>query len=741
MVNHFPKSNMHDVPVNLMIYVNFNEEIDPLSINNYSVSLSNGEYEIPGKVSYLSSLKRLTFKPFEPLEKGNTYIFRVFAGLTAINGDLLNKDILFEFDTGQKKDLILPQITSSTPSPGDKDIKPNSIIKITFSKPINPKTIQNSIKFLGGTRTVKFKVDYFPKNCLLKITPLNNFEYSKKYKILLSNKLMDLSGNHLAKDYSLEFTIMDEPDTTPPEILASLPRNKELECSITTEIILKISETIDTSTISPENIMLTQNGKPIDSKITYNPVISEINMIPTKPLQYDKNYELCIKDISDMSGNKMKKNVIKFKTTVKIDRTPPEILDIIPKNSSSDIPIDTDISLRFSEPISINSLSESILLSDDKNIIKTTLKYDDSRKVVSIKPEKKLLPNHHYRIIVKSDITDLFGNKMLKGINTDFITEKITEKKAIKIAENPPINKDELIDSTLSDITGVPMTSPKDIVEKTLPPKDDTIPEIIDYFPMNGFKGVALDTRISFIFSKQIEEKTLNPANIKITQQNHSYDFSIIYDYEYKRLTLTPKSTFSPKAKVTVVLTSGIKDKSGNNLKKFSVSFETGDSLDSEIEISIKKNAERKVTKPVEHKNQKIKAVPEIDFYSSENAKQNFTREEWAQYLVKKLQNIFDPGYRIKATNSLLKPTRYELAMILTHILKKYYSGNNNYLFSSRKGIAKLLLLEQAVIEFERELTIMGTNYKKFEDKLKKNGIPVKKIREDMNNGIIKGKK
>lgn len=739
VVSHYPSTKMHDVPVILLIYVNFNHEIDPLSINDYSVSLSNGEYEVPGKVSYLPALKRLTFKPSESLEKGNSYIFRVFSGLQALNGEVLNNDIIFQFDTGQKKDLVLPQIVDSIPKNASKDISPNTSISLTFSKPISAKSIKNAIKLIGGSKTLPIKVNYIPKKYLLKINPLKNFEYSRDYKVILSSSLKDLSGNHLSKDYVLEFTIMDEPDTTPPEILASLPKNRELEASTTSEILIKISELIDTSTISPENIKLLKDNKEIPTKINYNPMISEITIKSDKQLDFDSNYQLVVENICDTSGNKMKKHIIKFKTHVMIDKKPPEIIEIIPKNNTTDVPIDSTISIMFSEPISTDSLSESILLSDDKKIIKTALNYDKSRKVISVKPINALLKDHHYRLVIKRDITDLFGNRMRKGKSTDFITEKLVIKEAQKLASNPPINNDAILNSTLSDITGVPLTSPLDKIKKVLPPKDSIIPKVIDYFPMKDFSGVALDCRISFIFNKQLDEKTLTPSNIRISQLNRDYKFTIIYDYEYKRLTLTPKSTFYPKKPVTVYLLKGIKDKSGNSLKEFNYSFTTGDSLDSEIEISLKKNdiPKPKVTKKTVNKD---KNIPDIDFYSNDNIKQNFTREEWAQYLVQKLQRIFDPDYSVKASNGLLKPTRYELAMILTHILKKYYNGKNSYLFSSKKGIAKLLLLEQAVIEFKKELSIMGTNTNKFEERLKKRGIPVDQIKEDMDNGIIKGK-
>ncbi|MDD2715466.1 MAG: Ig-like domain-containing protein [Candidatus Wallbacteria bacterium] len=738
IVNSVPKKGQSDIPMDSQIYVEFNQDLDPISVNEFTVSLSNSAYELPGKASYIPELKRLMFRPNGGLEKGEEYIFKVFSGVTSADGERLTLDFILPFDTGKKKDLVIPQIMSCSPEQGAKSVSANTELKVTFSKPLRPESLASSVKLLGGKKPVKLKYDYFPKQCLLSIKVLGRLEYETTYHLEIRKSVTDLSGNHLTQDCSLEFTTEIEPDKKPPEMLATLPRNEETNLPTTMEVLLKVSEIVSEDSLMAENIIIENSDEVIGCKLSYNPVIAEIRGIPEHPLKEGTDYFLNLKNFKDLSGNVMKPLKIHFSTGQLPDTVPPEVVEYLPKDEASDVPLGAVITLTFTEPVAVSTIRQGIGLTDGEQIVTGEISMDESMKVVSFKPLDRLHSNTHYRLTVKADIADLAGNHLANGFNSGFVTVKINEETAQDLVRNPMMEDDKKLDSVISDITGVPLIAPaEEIIEKEQP-RDTEPVRILDVFPQDNFKGVALDSRICFIFNKELDEKSLTPENIGISQDKDVFEFSIIYDYEFKKLTLTPKSTFLPQKEVKVILKSGIHDKSGNPLQETRLKFITGDSLDSDIEISLKRDSPQVIVPKDEPK--PPRDLEDTDFYTNDTVRQNFTRDEWARYLVERLQKIFVPDYEIKARDDFLKPSRYELTMIINKVITQYNETDHAYLYNSKKGIAKLLLLEQAVIEFDRELTTMGCNVKKFESELKAKGIPVDRMREDMDNGIIKGK-
>ncbi|MDD5089463.1 MAG: Ig-like domain-containing protein, partial [Candidatus Wallbacteria bacterium] len=706
VVSSVPARGQEDVALDTVIYIEFNQELDQYTVDDYSVALVGSSYELTGKVSYLPDLKRIVFKPQGRLEKGEQYVLKVFAGVRGMDGSRLARDYVAAFDTGRKKDLVIPQIASCFPEPGSSNIPVIAEIQVVFSEAVDTKSLEGAVRLQGGKKSRPIKVEYLKEKQLLLVKVSGDLEYETTYRLIIQKQICDLSGNHLAEDHVLEFTTEKEPDRTAPEILATLPRDGQLEVENTVEIIVKVTEMLGESSLSPDNMYLETDKERVLCRISYNPVISEIRGIPEKELKEDTDYQLVIGGFSDLSGNKIKPARIKFRTRRLGDTTPPELVEFSPADGASDIPLNAPVVLRFTEPVAKLTLNEGVILTDADVIVECGIEFDESGTVVELKPKSELRPNCHYRMTVKKQITDLSGNALVEGRNIGFVTVVIREDQARDLVKSPPLDDANRLEAELAEITGVPLVAPLQEIRERELPQDSTPLDIIDYFPVDGFKGVALDTRISFIFSKELEEKTLVPQNITIKQGDMDYQVGIIYDYEYKKLTLTPNSIFMPQREVRVVLGPGIKDRSGNSLKETKIVFTTGDSLDSEIEIKLSRKdavlVEGKTPEPLP--SELIPLVEDADFYGLDSISQNFTRDEWARYLVERLQQIFVPKYEIKARDDFLKPSRYELAMIVNKIVSLFLENDAAYLFRSRKGIAKVLLLEQGVIEFEREL-------------------------------------
>lgn len=101
------------------------------------------------------------------------------------------------------------------------------------------------------------------------------------------------------------------------------------------------------------------------------------------------------------------------------DTTPPKILTTDPIDGATDVPVNTDITIVFDEPMNTSNIpDQSFQLS---NGIKISLTYDDNTFVLT--PLSPLDFSTLYTITIPGYVEDAFGNEMGKDYTWSFITE------------------------------------------------------------------------------------------------------------------------------------------------------------------------------------------------------------------------------------------------------------------------------------------------------------------------------
>lgn len=96
------------------------------------------------------------------------------------------------------------------------------------------------------------------------------------------------------------------------------------------------------------------------------------------------------------------------------DTTPPSVVSFSPANESVGLPLDTYITVTFSEPVlpsSVEPLAITMFNYSTGNFESVILSLDSSGTVVTITPQNLLAPNSIYGPVVTSHIADLAGNR------------------------------------------------------------------------------------------------------------------------------------------------------------------------------------------------------------------------------------------------------------------------------------------------------------------------------------------
>jgi hypothetical protein len=186
-----------------MVTVTFSEPMDQATITSLTFTLLQGSTPVTGTVSYSGSTA--TFTPTVNLGVSKIYTGTVTTGAENVAGLGLAANHTFSFTTGTLSDNTLPVVNSLNPLSSATAVPLNKIVSATFSKSMNPATI-NSLTFTlkkGGT-LVSGAVAY--NGTTATFTSSGTLTASTVYTATLTTGVKDLAGNALATDNVWSFT-------------------------------------------------------------------------------------------------------------------------------------------------------------------------------------------------------------------------------------------------------------------------------------------------------------------------------------------------------------------------------------------------------------------------------------------------------------------------------------------------------------------------------------------------------
>jgi hypothetical protein len=132
-----PINGASGVPLNQIISVTFNEEMNPATINTSSIISSAAGVVIPGTVTYAGNTA--TFIPTSRLTTNTLYTGRVTTAVKDLAGNALQTDHIWTFTTG-----LNPLVVTTDPVNLAVNVGLNKIITATFNMSMNPLTLNSS---------------------------------------------------------------------------------------------------------------------------------------------------------------------------------------------------------------------------------------------------------------------------------------------------------------------------------------------------------------------------------------------------------------------------------------------------------------------------------------------------------------------------------------------------------------------------------------------------------------------
>jgi Ice-binding-like/Bacterial Ig-like domain len=278
-----PSDGATNVPLNQVITVAFNEEMNPSTIDLNSLSIV-GTTALGGVITHSGAT--YTFTPSTNLTPNTTYIGKVSTAVKDMSGNALQSDYIWTFSTGT---TLQPLVISTSPTTNETAVVLNKVLSATFNMPMDPATLNTTTFTLKqGANTIAGIVSYIGNTAFF--TPNVNLTANTNYTATITIAATNLAGTPLASNYVWNFTT---GTIVAPRILNVSPFNNETGVQLNKVLSAAFDMAMNTTSIlSPTTFTLKQGNNNVTGVVTY--VGNTAFFTPTINLLANTNYTATI---------------------------------------------------------------------------------------------------------------------------------------------------------------------------------------------------------------------------------------------------------------------------------------------------------------------------------------------------------------------------------------------------------------------------------------------------------------
>jgi outer membrane protein assembly factor BamB len=542
VLGEYPKDGSVNVSPFSRIRVTFNESMNKTS-TEAAFSISP---ELEGSIHWQKDT--IIIEPTTHMSKSTVYTVTITTAAKDTSGNNLdgNGNGIFDGATADKftfsfvtRDRVLPQITSIEPQNNEENIGLGSVIKISFTDPMDHAATEgafsSSPKLAGGFEWAGNTLTFIPKNAL---------DPGITYNITIRTSAVDAIGNPLdgdyddiddgspEDDYSWSFKTIEG---TPPTVQTISPPDHAFDIPITSTIRVTFSEPM--------------NQTSVEEAFSISPALQgsilwlgeTMEFTPIQELNFETKYEIKISTLAkDLVGNTLDGNgdgigedstmddyEANFKTRSLIDEIPPIVQFTTPSDIKVNVDVWSKIVIHFSEPMNRTSTENSIHTIPS---ISGDFYWDILGLELSLVPDRYLAFYTKYTLTLDGAMArDTSGNTLDGNTN--------------RISEGAPADNYSWLFRTVSQ-----------------PVNETTSPIVLATNPSDRSIDVDIDTIIEITFNEEMN-KTATEAAFSFLPSTPG-----ILIWENTTMIFQPSSVFEYNTTYTVLVKSNATDLSGSFL-------------------------------------------------------------------------------------------------------------------------------------------------------------------------------
>ena len=316
--------------------------------------------------------KTLTLSPSQPLQKDKTYVITIGAGAQDLRRNRMSRSFTFSFSTGSSIDqgIISGEVWVMQPVGLGKDagisiwaylLSPDRSVVYPEKEKPDYVTQPDSV----GKYT--FKSLIWGKFMLFAVKDVNrDMLWSGEDEIIgVTTGDVELTEQYPSRAF-VDF-ILYRVDLSPPNLLNCRALNRN-------SVKLEFSEALDAK-ILPDtadySISSIPDQKPLKvNEAFYQDFVTKTVYLWTEEMSSNATYELKTAGLKDLAGNLIDTayNTCRFEGSGISDTIGLQILSILPKDGSVNVPIDTKIKLIFNQPPEPQTVETNLSVNDSTGI-------------------------------------------------------------------------------------------------------------------------------------------------------------------------------------------------------------------------------------------------------------------------------------------------------------------------------------------------------------------------------------
>ncbi|MES2575845.1 MAG: Ig-like domain-containing protein [Bacteroidota bacterium] len=255
-----PENGAINVPIDQIISVTFNEEMNSSTITQTSFTLQ-GVTPVSGTISYSGTTA--TFTPSALLAINTTYTARITTSVKDVNGNALQQDYIWTFSTGGS---ITPMVALTDPANNATGVFLNKIVTATFNMPMNQSTINGTtFTVKQGTTPVLGTVSYSGTTAYF--TPNDPLSPNTIYTGTITTGAKNIQGTPLSSSYVWTFTT---GTISAPTVIATDPVDNATNVVANKVISATFSMPMDLLTLNATTFTLKIGTTPVLGVVTHN---------------------------------------------------------------------------------------------------------------------------------------------------------------------------------------------------------------------------------------------------------------------------------------------------------------------------------------------------------------------------------------------------------------------------------------------------------------------------------------
>lgn len=468
--SYSPESGTKDVEIGTNLTLTFNEDVQKgegqikiyNSVNSVNpaatIPVSSDDVTIDGNIVTINHQGNLVYSAtyYVMIDNGT---FTDMAGNSYAG---ITNNTTWRFTTTSRPDTTAPIVSTYSPANGAADVAVGSDLELTFSE--NVRAGEGSIKIYSPDSDKAVATIAASKAIILNnkatIHLAQHLEYGTSYYVRITgDAFADLSGNFysgIADSTTWQFSTPAAPDTTAPVLNTYTPANGATGVAIGANLELTFSENVKAG---EGNIVIynSANHAPVatipaaSGNVTIHSNVVTIN--PTDDLKYGASYYVQIgaAAFTDLAGNGYAGNaestVWQFTTTDAPDRISPTVITYSPEPWATEVAVNTNLVLSFSENVRAAAGTIEIFRStDDIHPVVVIPALSDRvtilNNVVTINPADNLEHGTSYFVrVTEGAFTDNAGNSYagIAGINAwRFVTTSAPDTAAPVVTSYSP---------------------------------------------------------------------------------------------------------------------------------------------------------------------------------------------------------------------------------------------------------------------------------------------------------------